>query len=332
MILGGDIGGTNTRLLLAPPDGSPRAPIRTGRFRSHEHDSFPAILDAFLGDDATAVTAAAFGVAGPVIDGRVDATNLDWDVDRGEIAAHLGLPVERVALLNDLESTGHGVALLDPGRLETLVEGDPDARGHAALVAAGTGLGMGILARRDDGVRPLPSEGGHAEIAPRGEEELALVRFLTERYGAATWERAVSGPGLKNLYDFVVERGDAPPSLEVARRIVAADAPRVVSAAALAEECRACEAALRLFCRLYAAAAQTLSLMTLATGGLYVGGGISPKILPALRDGTFAERFRTHPTMAEVLEEVPIRVILEEDTSLWGATSVAAALGADRRA
>lgn len=328
MILGGDIGGTNTRLVLFSPDGSPLAPVRTGRFKSHEHPSLPAILDAFL-VRGERVTAAAFGVAGPVIDGRVDATNVEWDIDAREVAEHLGLPARNVAVINDLESTGHGVALLPDERLETLAPGAANPRGTSALVAAGTGLGMGILVRREGGFSPLPSEGGHAEVAPRGEEELSLVRFLTSRYGAATWERAVSGPGLKNLYDFVVERGAVKPSADVRRRFAGGDAPRIVSEAALSNECAACGEALRLFCRLYAAAAQTLALVTLATGGLYVAGGIAPKVLPALRDGTFVTRFRQHATMAEVLRTIPIHVVLEEDTSLLGAASVARALVAE---
>lgn len=332
MILGGDIGGTNTRLLLAARDGSPLAPVRTGRFRSHEYESFPAIVDAFLAEGGETIEAAALGVAGPVFDGRADATNLDWDVDRAEIAMQLGLPPDRVAVVNDLESTGHGIPLLPAERLDTLASGAAYARGTAALVAAGTGLGMGILTRGGDGFLPLPSEGGHAELAPRGDEELELVRFLAARHETVTWERAVSGPGLKNLYDFTVERQGVAPDAEVARRLTGADGPKQISVAGLSGECAACVAALQLFCRLYAAAAQSLALITLATGGLFIGGGIAPKILPALRGGGFVDRFRRHSTMGDVLSEIPIRVILEEDTSLLGATAVAFALAAKARA
>jgi glucokinase len=332
MLLAGDIGGTNTRLVLIDPSDAARGidvglldrRVDTHVYASNDHPSIEAVVAQFLARSGKRATAAAFGVAGPVIDGVARATNLDWIVDTRSLAAELG--TDRVAVKNDLETTGIGLLHLPAASFRVLNEGRPDARGNAALIAAGTGLGKAILVREVDGtLRPIPSEGGHADFGPRDPEQDAIVAWLRGRVGQVSHERLVSGPAIHHLWEYGREAGDPEPE-SITLEIVAAGAgaPARIAKAALANASPRCSRALDRFVTFYGQSAQALALTALATGGMFVGGGIAPKILPALIDGRFMAAFRTHPHLEELLGAIPVKVALDDRASLLGAVALAA--------
>jgi glucokinase len=323
MILAGDVGGTKT--LLGVFDPEPARPRLVGETRSYPTNDFPsftAILDAFERDrrDAVSPAAVAIGVAGPVIEGRARLTNIDWDIDVSTIAARAG--TTRVALLNDLEATATSVPVLAPDELESLQVGTPRDGGNAVVIAAGTGLGQAYLHRVRNELHPVASEGGHADFGARTDRELELVRMLRDRYGRAEVEQVLSGPGLLNLHRFT-HRGAGCPLVDDLNH---EDAPASVSQGAMSGRCQFCVEALRMFVEAYGAEAGNLALRGVATAGVYIGGGIAPKILPALRDGAFMRAFLAKEPMRELLTRVPVHVILNPDAGLIGAAARARAI------
>jgi glucokinase len=271
------------------------------------------------------VRAAAFGVPGAVVDGRAKATNLPWQMDEVSIAAALGLP--RIRLLNDLEAAGYGVLAAPPGSLETLQVGAPPKGGASmALVAAGTGLGEAIMPWDGQAHRVLPSEGGHADFAPRNELEAALWAFLRAEFGHVSCERVLSGPGLHNVYRFLRRhRTLAEPSWLTAE-LKAGDPSAAVSRAALAGADPVCVEAMAVFVGIYGAEAGNLALKALAVGGVFVGGGIAPKILAAFKSGAFLDGFHDKGRMAPLMRGIPVHVVLDPRTPLLGAATRARTL------
>ncbi len=321
MILAGDVGGTKVQLALYDEGAGARKPARQARFASHEHASLEDCLRAFLGAPLPPIERAAFGVAGPIVGERCEATNLPWVVDGDSLGRTLG--ASRVRLLNDLEATAWGIRTLEAADLETLQAGD-DQAGHRALIAAGTGLGQGLLVHRAGTWTPAPSEGGHADFASRDELEDELLRWLRGRHGRASYERVLSGPGLAELFRFLRATGRGAEPAEFARRFDAdADPAAVVSAGALDGSCERARLALERFVEIYGAQAGNLALTTFATGGLYVAGGIAPRILPFLRDGRFVRAFGAKGRLSPLLARIPVRVILDPQAPLWGAAHVA---------
>jgi glucokinase len=323
MLLAGDIGGTNTRLGLFDrlPD-RPR-PIAVRVFPTLAYPDLSAILSAFASDEAVQgarVEAACFGVAGPVAGDTAELTNVRWHVDAQQVAQVFDIP--RVRLLNDLQAMAQAVPVLQASEVHVLQEGEAAGRGNIALIAAGTGLGEALLHNVDGRLIPAASEGGHADFAARTEREIDVLRGLIRRFGRAEVESVVSGPGLVNLHRVThaapcaaVEDEEAP------------DAPVAISTAALEGRCHGCIEALGLFVDAYGAEAGNLALRSLATGGVFVGGGIAPKILPAVADGRFmrafcgkAARFR------EMLSKIPVKVIMDDEAGLLGAAVCAASL------
>jgi len=325
VLLCGDIGGTNTTLALFHPE-RPLDPVEPV---SHESQAFPgleAIVQRYLATRQVRIAGACFGVAGPVLGERVATTNLPWVVDAAALRPRLGgVPV---FLLNDLQALAHGVLVLPDDRLAVLNPGRP-APGNVAVIAAGTGLGEAGLVW--DGARhvPLATEGGHADFAPRTEREIALLRYLLGRSPHVSWEQVVSGPGLLHCFEFLrdAERLPVPADLATA---VAARGPGAISTAALGGGAPIAVAALDLFTGCYGAEAGNLTLKLMATAGTYVGGGIAPKILPKLQDGTFRAAFIAKGRFARLLEDVPVRVILDPRTALYGAARYAALACATR--
>jgi glucokinase len=322
MLLAGDVGGTKTRLGLFE-DGGAR-PIATDvlEYATLEHAGLEAIVARFLAETsrpASAVTAAAFGVAGPVIDRTARMSNVPWTVDARALADRFAIP--RVALINDLAAMAHAVPVLEATELSTLQAGEPIQTGNAALIAAGTGLGQALLHRVDGRLIPSPSEGGHADFAARTPRELELVGELTRAVGRAECEHVISGPGLANLFRFT----HAGPCTVVTTADESA-LPALVSASALAGRCARCEEALEMFVSAYGAEAGNLALRSMATAGVYVGGGIAPKILPALQSGTFMRAFCAKGDMTPLLSRVPVLVILDARAGLLGAAVRAARL------
>ena len=322
MILAGDIGGTKTRLALFERGADPREPLREQRFASREHASLEDILRAFLADSGERPTRAAFGVAGAVVGQQVATTNLPWHVAGQSVSQALG--GAEVVLLNDLEATAWGLQHLGPHDFETLQEGT-EVPGNRALIAAGTGLGEALILRDGSRWRPIASEGGHSDFATRDPLEDELLAWLRARHGRVSWERVLSGPGLANLYRFFTDtgRGDEPPAF-AQRFAAAADPAAEVTAAALAGSCDRARLVLERFCAIYGAEAGNLALHSLATGGVYVGGGIAPRILPFMRAGGFLASFSQKGRLSPLLATIPVRVVLDDRTALWGAAAVAA--------
>ncbi|UCF19129.1 MAG: glucokinase [Gemmatimonadota bacterium] len=320
-VLAGDIGGTNARLRIYNVEAN-RFESESGEvYASREHDSLAEIVESFMASHGLKVHTACFGVPGPVKDGRAEITNLPWIVESTRLARAAG--VARVAVINDLEAQAWGIAALDADDLVTLNRGAPDARGNAALIAAGTGLGQAGLYW--DGIthRPFACEGGHATFAPRGAIQFALLEFLTRRFGGhVSWERVVSGPGLVNLHDFLIEYRHADASEEHLNELRKED-PAAITDGAFSGNCALCAETLALFIELYGAEASNLALKIMSMGGVYLGGGISPKIVEELAKGEFMRAFLDKGRMRSVLEAMPVRVILSESTALIGAARYA---------
>jgi glucokinase len=315
VILAGDIGGTKTLLALVEPGASLRVVAET-RYQNAKHRGVEPLVTAFLKGAGARADRAMIGVAGPVIDGRVELTNLGWELDQWALSEALGL---EVTLLNDLEATGYGLANVTDDQVEVLQPGEA-RQGNQAIVAAGTGLGVAIVIDLDARPRILASEGGHADFAPRDDEEVALLYWLRARYGRVSAERVVSGPGIADLYRFLIETGRGDPSLELAARVEAAADPSIaISEAALAGGAPVCEAAMRRFTAAYGAFAGNVALSALALGGVWLAGGIAPAIVPLLRDGSFIEAFRAKGRMSELLERLPVKIMLDERAVLLGA-------------
>jgi glucokinase len=305
VILAGDIGGTNTRLALV--DGDPRAPVAFDVYPSGEHASLEEIIRAFLAAHTGSLSDAAFAIAGPVRNGHVQVTNLPWSVDAESLARTVGL--DRVLLLNDLEANAWGLATLHAGDVHVLNAGRPDAVGNAAVCSAGTGLGEAGMYW--DGRRHLPfaCEGGHTDFAPLTEDQERLREFVAAQHGHVSYERVCSGPGLETIYGFLAG-GRAPAAPEITELALAGKDATAV-------------AALDLFVEIYGAEAGNLALKLMATGGVYLGGGIPPRILPKLEDGSFMRCFTAKGRFADLLAGIPVRVILNDRTALQGAALAA---------
>ncbi|MDW8240990.1 MAG: glucokinase [Acidobacteriota bacterium] len=323
MILAGDIGGTHTRLALCElTQGRPRL-TAVEIYQSSQYETLSAIISEFLRDKRHRIDAACFGIAGPVRQGRSELSNLNWTVEAIQLSQQIG--VEKVELINDLEANAYGLALLAPDDLRTLQQGEAEAGGHAALIAAGTGLGEAGLYWDGADYRPLPSEGGHVDFAPRNQLEVELVLYLMERFDHVSYERVLSGPGLINIYKFLRDtgRGDEPAWLI---EPVNSGNAAAISQAAMEGRCPLCAQALDLFVSIYGAEAGNLALKFLATGGVYVGGGIAPKIIGKLQDGTFLNAFTAKGRLTPLMQMIPVRVILNDRTALLGAARRAAML------
>jgi glucokinase len=330
VILAGDVGGTKTRLALYDTGGNPRAPLREQRYVSADFATLEALVLDFAASDRGAITAAAFGIAGPVVDNRCIATNLPWRMEGRTLGEALG--GARVQLLNDLSATGLGIPRLEGREIETLQAGNPSP-GARALIAAGTGLGEGILLW--DGRRhwPGPSEGGHVDFGPRDEFEDGLNVFLRKLYGRTSYERILSGKGMADLVRFLRERGEGDePAAFTAAFDADPDPAHLVTTAALDGTCGRAAIALERWLRIYGSEAGNLALTTMAVNGLFVGGGIAPRVASAIRAGGFMESFRDKGRLRPVLERIPVHMILDDRAALWGAASFAFALhaGEDR--
>jgi glucokinase len=321
MILAGDVGGTNTRLGLFDLDENLPKLMTIEIFPSAQHQSLEQIVERFIHQHAAKVTGACVGIAGPIKEGICETPNLPWVADSRKLAGLLHL--DRVELINDLEANAHGISVLAKEDLVMLHAGRPDPTGNAGLISAGTGLGEAGLHWVEDSAQPFASEGGHVDFAPRNQLEIELLTYLLKELGHVSYERVLSGPGLHNIYKFLVAtgRGEEPPWLreELQRK----DPGAVISKVALERRAPVCEQALDIFVSIYGAEAGNLALKVLATGGIFVGGGIAPKILPKLKEPAFLEAFRAKGRMTELLKAVPIHVIVNDKTALLGAARVA---------
>ena len=324
MILAGDVGGTKTALALFEVQRRALAVVREAVLPSQGFATLAAAIRQFLSDrPPVSIDAACIGVAGPVIDGRCTATNLPWVVDEASLAECVS--TRRVKLVNDLEATGHGILGLPPSALVPLQGGEP-RKATMALIAAGTGLGEVLLVWDGRRHRVVGSEGGHTDFAPRTELETELFRFLRKEFGRVSYERIVSGPGLYNIYRFLLASGGGPEAEWIRSRMETGDPSAVVAEAALESRDTRAVQALDMFVSIYGAEAGNLALKALAVGGIFVAGGIAPKIRPKLEDGTFVTAFRDKGRLGGLMASIPVRLVLEPRAALLGAAAVARSL------
>ena len=320
MILAGDVGGTNVRLALFAAEGETLRRCEEAKLPSRDFPSLDAAVARFLGSRRVA-TAAAFGIAGPVANGRSKLTNLGWDVVADEIREDL--KIGAVGLLNDLEATAYGTLHLAEPEKAVLQPGTAQERAAITVIAAGTGLGEGALVWDGRQYRAVPTEGGHADFAARNELEAELLAFLLKRYEHVSWERLLSGPGIYTLYEFLRSRSGVPEPGWLKEQIAGGDPTAAVSHAGMEGKDPVCSETLDLFVSLYGAEAGNLTLKFLGTGGLYVGGGIAPKILARMQSGAFVEAFTAKGRFRDLLRRVPAMVITNDRIALAGAAHYA---------
>lgn len=314
-VVAGDIGGTKTRLAIIDVSGTRVQVERETTYSSRQFATFEVLLADFL-TGMQAPERAAFGIAGPVRGRTVHTTNLPWYIEADALQQRFGFRL--CTLLNDLEATAFGLPALGAEDFLTLQQGKPEGSGNAAIIAAGTGLGEAGLLWDGRRHHPYATEGGHTSFSPQSELEIALLRHLQSRYGHVSWERVVSGMGLLDLHDFLrIHRKAAVPPWLV-EEMQAGDAAAAISRAALAGSDDICIEALECFVQLYGAEAGNLALKTMSRGGMYVGGGIAPKILPQLQRGMFMQAFLNKGRMRPLLEAMPVRVILHDRVALYG--------------
>jgi glucokinase len=316
MVLAGDIGGTNTRLALFQFIGPHLERIREKTYKSRDYRILEEALEDFIRDKRD-IEAACFGVAGPVIDEKVTGTNLPWHLDGRALRECLS--VERLALINDLVANAYGITLLEKPDFAVLNRGK-GKEGNAVLVSAGTGLGEGILFGDGNRHVPSPSEGGHVEFAPRDELEIKLLQSLSKRFGHVSYERVLSGTGLVDIYRFLRDTGRFGKEPKwLAEKMKQEHPAAAISESAKFKKDRVCGKALDMFTSIYGSTAGNLALQVVAIGGVYIGGGIAPKILWKLRDGTFMEAFQSKGRLSKFLSQIPVKVILNDKAALFGA-------------
>jgi len=322
MLLAGDLGGTKTQLGVFRPTGGRPELLDSREYVTLDYGSLSSMITAFLGAigvRATEVDVACVGVAGPNIKQVAKLTNVPWAIDSRELMATTG--IRRAWILNDVEAMAYGVPALRADELKVLQTGEFNADGNACLMAAGTGLGQAILVRQQGRLVPSPSEGGHSDFGPRGPREIALLEFLSARYGRATYEHIISGKGFINLLRFTSDNRS-----RLFSEVDEDDLPATISRNGLDGSDPQCVEALQLFISIYGSAAANLGLQCVATGGVYLGGGIPSRLLPAFDLPLFMDAFRAKPPMTRLVERMPVSIVLNRQTGLLGAAVYAASL------
>lgn len=330
MILAGDVGGTKVHLALYGFVNGRLEHVKDERFPAKQYASLEQVVKEFLRKEGREgeVTAACFGVPGPVRDGRLKLTNLPWTLDSRQLSRDLN--IEHLFLINDLEANGYGIAELGPDQILVLSEGDCSQMGNRGLVSAGTGLGEAALVWNGKLHVPMPSEGGHCDFAPRNEDEIELLQFLRKKLnGRVSYERVVSGMGLTNIYEFLRDVKKLEETKELAERMKTEDPNAVISELGLAGTSELCVKTLDMFVSSYGAEAGNLALKVLAIGGMYLGGGIAPRILTKMKDGAFMKAFTDKGRLSDLLVQTPVRIILESRAALLGAAAYAEARAAE---
>ena len=309
----GDIGGTKTHLALLEDSET----LRDQKFPSGNYSDLYSIVQEFLGGEKLDIQVACFGIAGPVRDGSCRATNLPWVVDSQALSQKLGIP--KVHLMNDLEANAWGLNALNEDQFHVLNKGDPKSKGNQCLISAGTGLGEAGIYFDGKAHHPFATEGGHTDFAPRSEIEDQLLIYLRQKFERVSYERVLSGPGLADIYRFLVDTKRGAKTFDVSED----ELPKVVSDKGLDGCCATCGQALEIFTSLYGAEAGNLALKCLALGGIFVGGGIAPKILPEIDKGQFLASLIDKGRFSDLLQTISVKVVLEEHTALLGAGCLA---------
>ena len=322
MILAGDIGGTNARLAFFQSQNGHLSLLSERVFPSREHSELGEIVSRFLSDSGTHPDVACFGIAGPVRNGRVETSNLPWIVEQARLAKQIQLPA--TFLINDLEASAWGIGALSAVDLVSLNPGKGPVTGNQAVIAPGTGLGQAGLFWDGMVHHVFACEGGHTDFAPQNELQIGLLRFLHSRFGHVSYERILSGPGLVNVYEFLRDSGCGQETPELIAAMKQIDPAAAISQAALAGSCALAVKVLDLWISVLGAEASNLALKVMATGGLFVAGGIPPKILPKLTGPLFMEAFLDKARMRPLVESIPVQVVTNEKAGLLGAARCAA--------
>jgi glucokinase len=321
IVLAGDVGGTNARIAIVEMDRRTARIVRERRYPSRDYPGLAPIVRRFCEEEATRPDRACFGIACPLVGDDCTAPNLPWTINGRALAAEIG--ISRTRIINDFVAVGYGIELLGPSDLVTLQEGRPEPQGPIALIGAGTGLGQGFLLWEGDHYRVLPSEGGHGDYAPRGKLQAGLLQFLDRQFDRVSWERLLSGPGLVNTYRYLHASAAAPEQATVRAEMEKEDPAAVIARHALARTDCLSDRALDLFCEIFGAQAGNLALTVVATGGVYLAGGIAPRIVERLKSGPFLTAFRDKGRLSELLARIPVHVIMNPNGALLGAAAVA---------
>jgi glucokinase len=321
MILAGDIGGTNSRLAFFDATNGRLKLVNEAIFPSRDYLGLEQIVSTFVRQDSGVVDAACFGVAGPVRNGRAQISNLPWAVETNRLVDELKL--RSTFLINDLEAMAWGIGALQPADMVTLNLGVQNAGGNRAVIAAGTGLGQAGMFWDGRQHQVFACEGGHTDFGPRNDLEIELLRYLLAKFGRVSYERVLSGPGLVNIYHFLRDTGRGQEPKWLAEAMTVGDPAAAISQSALNGKSSLSEQALDMFVAIYGAEAGNLALKILATGGIFVTGGIAPKILPKLSNKLFLDAFLDKGRMRPLLESMPVQVIVNENIGLLGAARCA---------
>jgi glucokinase len=319
MILAGDIGATRTRLAAFQTEGSKLQLVVEKTYKSQQHQGLKEIISAFVKTEGIPVHSACFGVAGPVRGGTSKISNLPWTIDSRELAVQLRL--DSVGLINDLEAYAYGIDALESKDFVTLSQGvGEDAEGNRVVIAARTGLGVAGLYW--DGFRhhPFPCEGGHADFAAKNDLEAELAQYLRKKYDHVSCERILSGPGIKNIYDFLRDAGKVEEPAWLQKQMSEApDQPALISQLALEKKAAICDQALNVFVGVYGAATGNCALNFMATGGVFIGGNIAAKIVSRMKDPIFMNSFLNKGRMSSLLADMPVKIVMNDDSGIIGA-------------
>ena len=314
IVLAGDVGGTKTNLVLFKMDGKKHTLLKEEKFSTQEFNSLTEITTRFL-DGQPHPEACCIGVAGPVLNGKVNLTNLSWEMDSSEIASQMGLP--EIHLINDLEATAYGLAMLSDEDIVTVHNGAEMPTGNAAIIAPGTGLGEAGIFFDGKLFHPFATEGGHCDFAPRNKEDFELYEYLQNKFGHVSYERVISGPGIEMIYRFLKEEKKIEEPAAVTAKISKGDEAAQISRHT--EESPLCDKTMEHFIRFLAWESANLSLKMKATGGLFIGGGIAPQIIPLFKKYSFQDRFTDSGRMNHLLKKVPVNILLNPKTAMLGA-------------
>jgi len=329
LILAGDIGGTKTLLQIANFDGSTKSILDEKRYVSADYDDLTDMVIEFLGDikqthGEVSLQAACFGIAGPVSGRQGWVTNLPWELDADKMESVLAIP--KVRLINDFAAVGYGLEALGPNDLVELQAGQPAAEAPCALIGAGTGLGQGILVWQDDHYEVMASEGGHCDFAPVDDEQIELLAWLIDKFGHVSYERVCCGRGLVNIYDFLSTKHPGKVTDEMTTSMTEGDPAAAVSIAGLKGSDELATQAMHLFAKIYGQQAGNLALTCMAGGGVYIAGGIAPKVIDKLKDGTLITAFNEKGRMNKLTEVMPVHVVINPEVGLLGAALAASRL------
>lgn len=321
-VLSGDIGGTKTNLSICKVNPSGIEEMASKTYPSENYSKLLHILEDFIQAENIKPERLTLGVAGPVVQGRADLTNLGWVLDSEELKENLG--ISHIHLLNDLEATAYGLAVLEEDELVNIHPGNPSAGGNMAIIAPGTGLGEAGLYFDGECFHPFPTEGGHCDFSPRTAFDVDLHNYLSAKYGVVSWEKLISGPAIVDIYEFIVERNSIDEPKWIKNQLQTQDPAAVISTQALEKRSETCVTAMDHFIRYLARECSSLVLKMKSTGGLFIGGGIPPKILPLIKDKQFMKHFMDCDRMEDLQEQVPIKVIMNDETAMLGAACFAA--------